>query len=196
MRKHIVIGLIFIGNIIVSAQSENDTLFKYQYRLDVPSAMPYFYTESYALNWQDTGTSLQKYWDTIQYDISIAALDNELQPSHLFQISLLDSEKHLIQTFENKSVRDSMQIKWPPRTSYIVYDANFRRDTIYCYFPVGQIPTRVILVSVNDNELIIPVLKCQRRLTPLEMHQVYDAIRFKREAEITKCGICKLMFEI
>ena len=182
--------LIFLSSLTVSAQFDTDSVYKFAYRLAVPETDPYQYMEYKSIDWADTGTSFERYLDTIEYDVTIVPLGKDLKPALTSKISILNHEKEVINEFMTEQfINDSIQVKLKPGTAYIAFDCFFRQDTVLFYWHADQIPTRLTLVC-SDDGFHWPLLLCKRRLTPKEMNDVYQAVKLGEETELEKCGIC------
>jgi hypothetical protein len=191
-----LLTILLFGCITASAQFTTDSIYKFGYRLMVPSSEPYQYMEYKNINWADTGTSFRNHIDTTKYKVTIIPLLANLEPTFMSNISFLDSDKKPLKKYRFKTFQDSLQVELPWHTTYIASDFNFRNDTILFYFHADQVPTRITLISGDSNELTWPILRCKRRLSAIEMEEIYHGIKLKKTSALEKCGVCKLSFEI
>ncbi len=195
ISKSILITLLLLG-LDLTAQLRPDSVYKYGYRLNVPSTEAYQYMEYESINWADTGNSFSQYLDSSKYIVNIITLNDWLKPAPTLELAFLDLDGNILKEYQNPEFLDSLLVELPRNTNYIVFYTAFKKDTVYFSFHSDQIPKRITLIPGRFNGLTRPILRCKRRLSPNEMDDIYKAIRFNKTAQIDECGICQLMFEI
>ncbi len=179
----------------IVAQVEINHTYPFLYRLQFTSSKAFMYMEFERISWVDTNTSTSKYLDTVQYDIMFNVLNGSKERVFFSNLIFLDSNKEVIETYENNTLFDSILLKLPPKTMYISFENDLKQDTVLFYFQSNQVLKKITLVGSQNGDLR-PLLKCKRKLSTAEMSAVYEAIRLNKRPKIEQCGICQLMFEL